>query len=194
MKRRLLRFLALLSLAACGGLCGLWVRGCSVADEITLRRSDPVRRARTITVVRSSSGRLMFFRYDNVIREQYVYDFFERRSPWRLSRWSTGPPESTVPVRSAARRWRVLGVELVGEAVVRPDYSEDTRAVVLPCWLLVLATALLPGIEAARWVGRLRRRRRDRLRGRCARCGYDLRATPDRCPECGTPSTASSAS
>jgi hypothetical protein len=61
-------------------------------------------------------------------------------------------------------------------------YSGPTHASVwLPYWSAALLTAAPP---AAWLAGRARRRRRVRA-GRCLRCGYDLRATPERCPECG---------
>ena len=50
----------------------------------------------------------------------------------------------------------------------------------LPHWFLVVITALLP-VAAA---NRLLRKRRTPA-GHCIACGYDCRATPDRCPECG---------
>jgi hypothetical protein len=53
--------------------------------------------------------------------------------------------------------------------------------VIVPYWFLALVT-LLP---AGSWLRRGQRLRRRRTRGLCPRCGYDLRATPERCPECG---------
>src|SRR4051812_46495498 len=51
-------------------------------------------------------------------------------------------------------------------------------------WLLALGAAVLPGYWFATHPARRRRRRR-RL-GLCETCGYDVRGTPDLCPECGT--------
>jgi len=50
----------------------------------------------------------------------------------------------------------------------------------------MLASAILPAsITISHYVGKFRRYRTGLL-GRCRSCGYDLRATPSRCPECGT--------
>ena len=49
---------------------------------------------------------------------------------------------------------------------------------------LALILSAGPILWAMRW--RKERVQRRLRRGLCSRCGYDLRATPDRCPECGT--------
>jgi hypothetical protein len=57
-------------------------------------------------------------------------------------------------------------------------------AILLPIWLPLAVLAVLPI-----WSLVTRRRTRERLTARrCVPCGYDLRASPDRCPECGSPS------
>lgn len=62
------------------------------------------------------------------------------------------------------------------------SHPADTRTeVVIRIWMLLAITALLP----TAWLIRRRRKRRVEAAGICSNCGYDLRATPDRCPECG---------
>jgi hypothetical protein len=54
----------------------------------------------------------------------------------------------------------------------------------IPHWAVVLLFATVPLLWCLRFRLPLRRYRR-RRRGLCPDCGYDLRATPDHCPECG---------
>jgi len=62
-----------------------------------------------------------------------------------------------------------------------PPFRLTRFQLIIPHWAVAFAFALLP----ARW-GLLRRRDGHRRKhGLCRSCGYDIRATPERCPECG---------
>src|SRR5262245_13435708 len=49
-------------------------------------------------------------------------------------------------------------------------------------WLPMALLAVMPGLS----LNQVRKARRVARQGLCPKCGYDLRATPKRCPECGT--------
>ncbi len=73
--------------------------------------------------------------------------------------------------------WRVMGFELI---VAHTSWG--FTVLVIPFWFLFLPLAAVSVAIFA-----IHRRQERRARSNCClKCGYDLRATPKRCPECGT--------
>jgi hypothetical protein len=62
--------------------------------------------------------------------------------------------------------------------------GEPGTMVALPLPFAVALFAVLPSVAGTRYLRRRRRVRRI-AKGCCAACGYDLRASPGQCPECG---------
>src|SRR5262245_4698088 len=155
--RRLLALAAIGSLILCLATIGLWVR--SYWGE------DVVQRGSVVSLrILSGVGELALV--------VFAPDPFFPRGP------ATEPfVGGSSNLTKLLRKGQVYG--LIGFGYLRGDQS--LRGVFFPHWFLALLFAVLP---AARLRAMLRDRRRNRA-GLCPACGYDLRATPERCPECG---------
>jgi len=100
--------------------------------------------------------------------------------PFRPTRYS-----GALPDRYAASDWKNFRdhcfAKCAGFGIIRRSGATRGYGVFVPDWLLVGLASLLP----VRLILRLQRRKRWIGGGMCSFCGYDLRSTSLRCPECG---------
>ncbi|HEY7089816.1 MAG TPA: hypothetical protein VH518_17090 [Tepidisphaeraceae bacterium] len=174
MRPRLFTLLSAVSLLLCVATVGLWVRSYWVFDVLTHNTET---RDHTVLcwILWSQQGSGAICR--TVATEQTIF------SPIEGWQWNTN---STANPMGALRYGFIFDR---GELSASDSTSSSIRwrTIGIPFWLLEIFFAIWPSW----WLLRERRRRAALREGGCCKnCGYDLRATPDRCPECGTVAAA----
>jgi len=171
MRRRAWIICTVVAALAVLALVVMWVRSYRVADGIGYGRrfaaSDGAYRT-GFTMVRSSRGVVYF-------GAGYFLPIFLASGPAREG-WFYERAISSAETATAV--WSLLGFRYhrigVATALVIRSFG-------VPYWFLTGCAAAALAVSSSR----LRRPRR--TTGTCATCGYDLRESRERCPECGTP-------
>jgi hypothetical protein len=190
MKRRLFNLAAAVSLVLCVAIAAQWVR--SVVDYGFLEGIGFAGWTQLWAHSRSGSFRLSIT-LDEPLSE----------SGWKVIRANMSPSASSAPpgfsVNLRPRPFRGLEgdfgdgpkrrwwpkINVAHTNLQTGNWRHGGRLIIVlwsGYWLPAVAASVLPGIWLFRWL-RSKKRRRGNL---CPVCGYDLRASPDRCPECGT--------
>jgi hypothetical protein len=191
-KRRVFNVLAAVSLVLCLATAALWARStwrydhvCRVDDFLDGSRDPFV----TADARRPSWAQFLWHDEWEILSANGVFtvdrdrsDLGGRTGQWMESGWywTSGPVEE--------RPYSYSYLPDHGVWIARDDGErghgewESTRGLRIPYWPLVSVFSILPFA----WLRRKRRHRWLTRRGLCPACGYDLRATRDRCPECGT--------
>jgi len=190
MKRRLFNAMTVLSLLLSAAAAALWAVGSHLAFVLEFGPA-------------ADRWRLTAHEHHIALDDmpRYMADMAESRRV--LGRWldqnrrrlephekrlSSARIQTMSDPRSAAAEFARATLDVEGLPPPPPiPTARPPRDYAVPYWWLIAAGAALPFGRLA-WVGlgwNRRRRSRRRAAGLCTACGYDLRATPGRCPECG---------
>lgn len=179
--------LAGLSMLLCVATAALWVRGFWKVDCVELDTPNHV------TCLVAGQARIYLVRLSldfNVASDsgetpgpaptpgwRTSFDSSDSDDSYEWCEWASAGPEHRHQFTGLGFRTGGNPPMLNSEGPVAPTGWE----VFVPMGFVVTITAVLPALGLRRFV-----RHRRTPRGFCRVCGYDLRATPDRCPECGT--------
>ncbi|MGA2442841.1 MAG: hypothetical protein ABSH08_17950 [Tepidisphaeraceae bacterium] len=175
-RRWLFNGIAAVSLLLCVATGGFWVRSYRAADSLILQRGHRL----SVSYNRGSLAVVVCARYfvEEVSRPPFSEtDISHYSATWKLA-W-TSDDTYRDPSGSAFSGLRIGDFQRRGDSGFGFVNREQGYQAITPFWLLFLVLSWLPLL----WC---RRRKRQSEGVHCLACGYDLRATPDRCPECGT--------
>ena len=185
-RRCLFSIFAAVSLFFCLGTAVIWARSYWTGNFLRwVHRSPDSARIRIVEcIVGSTRGGLTIgVRHlaapsDSANLRDYLY---WHPPGFQFEQWSLMTAQSTSNYLLKPTNSAPLGFQFASRSgrYQTTDYWEHWAAI--PYWFPTSVFAIIPlwGLMHS-----LKRRRAKHL-GRCANCGYDLRATPDRCPECG---------
>ncbi|HEX4793012.1 MAG TPA: hypothetical protein VH370_04425, partial [Humisphaera sp.] len=173
--------LAAASALVCMSAAVLWVRhngGLGVDRYTSTQRINPT--SQTVDFTSSGMG--------IVSTDTSIGVFFDRlhqTGPYRKSAFVESEREDVDWGASAEDQFRLIA----DEAFQRFGFWFHWRwtpvrqrlIIGVPFWFAVILFGVLPAIRVRQW--RAARKQTNRL---CSTCGYDLRASPNKCPECGT--------
>jgi hypothetical protein len=182
--RRLFNLAAAVSLGLFLVTAALWVRSYREADELTCIRDG------TRYIAQLAGGRLIV-----LITNHGYFNSEEQGFQWRRYPGPAQVRGTSMWARSVMQRGRRAVLGVWRGTIRNADWGSgpsSSEVFIAPVWPVLALSAALPVL----WLIRYRRRRRIQRRlslNRCPICGYDLRATPERCPECGTVPAAAKA-
>ena len=166
-KRRLFTILSALSLLLLVAVVFVWVRSYDPGDFATYYDSPK-------HVEFLSSDGLLRVSWGSLTSKEYPPE-----PGWDVSFWRRDGGH--LAVKADLRSGTTMGFRYERWRRQTADLAADARMITIPYWSIAAVCAVGPVVVLWRW----RRERHRVARGRCRACGYDLRATPGRCPECG---------